>query len=127
MMKTSNFRYDVRIEIEFTIAELEIIQLCMLGHYDAVVKMAAEQGGFFYGWMNYVEMSGPVLICEARQLGICAKATEQPTAGNEPESVKDARCDLHANLIQALKALGEEHERVNEVKDVQSATDSGKR
>lgn len=47
-MQRVHYRYDVRIEIEFTLEEVKQLQDCARRHYDHTCKKAAEPGGILY-------------------------------------------------------------------------------
>lgn len=112
-MKTNNFRYEVHIEIEFTDEEINVIELCMMSHYDARVKAAAAHGGFLYGWKNRINMIGDTsqggfdrtLTCSFEQIDTCAKAIEQPSSIEEDTRQRryDARLRIRARLQIELK------------------------
>ena len=109
-MKTSDFRYEVHINVFFTDKEITIIKLCMMGHYDAHVKAAANPGGFLYGWRNYIDAMIPTpttLTCSFDQLDTCAKAVEQPIH-NEGEEYQAIRFRLAGELKNALESINAE-------------------
>ncbi len=113
-MKTSNFRYEVHIEIEFTDEELNVIELCMMSHYDARTKAAAAHGGFLYGWKNCINMMGDTtLTCSFDQIGTCAKAIEQPSSIEEDDARLRIRARLQFELKDVLDRINAETKRLH--------------
>ena len=114
-MKTSDFRYKVHIEIEFTNEELNVVKLCMMSHYDARVKAAAAHGGFLYGWKNYINMSSgdQTLTCSFEQIDTCAKAIEQPSSVTEDDEQLRIRARLYIELKNVLDSINAETRRLH--------------
>ncbi len=112
-MKTSNFRHDVQIEIEFTKEELDLINECMQAHYDLSICHSARQGGFFYGWMNRFEMCGPAFVCDSEQLSCCGKALEIFTSISMSLVKRDISAKLQREIKEALQKIATEYDRVN--------------
>ncbi len=115
-MKTSNFRYKVHIEVLFTDEEFNVIELCMLAHYDGCVKAAAAHGGFLYGWKNHRNINmrssdDRTLTCSFEQLDICAKAIEMPTHITENYERETIRFRLAREIKSALQSINAETRR----------------
>lgn len=120
-MKTSKFKYDVSVEVDFTDEELDIIEQCATHHYDATVVSSVKHGGFFYGWKNFVRMGKEAclpdvpLICKFHELDLCGKAIEIPTSGDESEATHKARIDLRLAILKILASINKESEFMNHV------------
>lgn len=118
-MKTGKFYYEVRLAIDFTDDELQLLRTCMLCHYDGRTKAAAKQGGFLYGWLNYKSMAreggdeNATVICSQDQLDTCMKALEQMTPGEPDYHKTNARIALTWRIRKAFILLNEEYEKMN--------------
>ena len=94
--------------VVFTKAEMHLLLLCSLRHYDRVCRDAGNVGGFLYGLKNRLDEDGDVAAdLEFRQLDTLAKIVE-PVCMASQEQV-----DLYFELRHALKALNEESNSLN--------------
>ncbi len=113
-MKTSDFRYEVSIELEFTDEEFNVIELCMMRHYDAKTAAASKQGGFLYGWRNRRQLAHDMLLtCSFEQVSSCAKAIEMPSSVPEDTESLWIRVQLQRKLKDTLESINAETRRIH--------------
>lgn len=75
-MRRVHYRFEVRIEIEFTLEEVKQLQDCARRHYDSTCKKAAEPGGILYNLEFYIEDGKYSREFTMRDLDLLCKITE---------------------------------------------------
>jgi len=97
-MRFQEFNYEVRAEVEITLAEVELLRELAKAHYDYTCKAAAkegerlsldecadvvaseqaaaERGGFLWGWRNQVADPPMLVTMTLRQINLCCKILE---------------------------------------------------
>lgn len=110
----TKFRYEILVEVQLTLQEVEGLQALASQHYDAHCRAVAEVGGFLYGIRNQCEYGGDrkdIHILRFRELDTLCKILEP--GFEHPRHGKGFRAGLFERLFPLLKAINEESGRLN--------------
>lgn len=70
------FAYEVKVLVDFTMSELDMLKRCMMSFGDAAMAAEALQGGFLYGWINRCKMGLMPTKCSLGKMDLCLKSLE---------------------------------------------------
>lgn len=100
-----------RFELSFTASEINVLMACSTLHYDFVCKKASLEGGFIYGWNNWLIHGAPHennLVSTTAgwdEIDICMKILEMPRE-SERDAARKLSNELSYLLREASRLLG---------------------
>ena len=110
-MKFKEFSYEVRAEIELTLAEVDTLIELGQRHYDYRCQGETKPGGFIWGWRIQLAMASPepTPICvRFQEVDLTCKILEQCDMDNP------AHLALVVGMHRLIKQIGDEHRLRNE-------------
>lgn len=117
-MRLGDFNYRLRLEVQFTKRELELLMLMSKNHYDSECRAASYSKHVMgsEGFLMSAVMSGRQQLWTFAEFDLSAKILEQKHLPPYVDSLAVAQ-ELTTRMNQAMSALSEEFTRLNKKGD----------